>query len=248
RFCHASLILAALGDDKSLLEELLRSRKVLAVLSGLGRQAVQCGTFHHRLVQRSRQGQQLLVDALRLSELTAQLVCPPKLEIELGQVSQRYGPVLLPRRTGRLMRPPHQLPCLFILRNGITRSKHMHRCITGCDTQTGSRVRKSCRQRMLGQFSRRGQCRLEGLERPAMKDPSPALACFGVGPCTYAIVGKEASAALFLQESSRHSVIEGRQGLIVVEISHTTELIKGAAIAQNSRCHTQGKRSLAQPR
>src|SRR5437588_8498268 len=116
RFCHASLILATLGDGKRLLEELLCSRKVLVVLSGLGRQAVQCSTFHHWLVQRSRQGQQLLVDALRLSELTAQLVCPPKLEIELGQVSQRYEPVLLPRRPGRLMRPPHQLPRFVIRR------------------------------------------------------------------------------------------------------------------------------------
>src|SRR5207249_11976323 len=123
----------------------------------------------HWFIQRSRQGQQLLVDALRLSELTAQLVCPPKLEIELGQVSKRYDHVLLPRRPGRLMRPPHQLPCLFIIRNGITRSKEAHRCITSCDAQTSGRVRKSCRQRMLSQFSRR--CRLEGLERPAMKDP-----------------------------------------------------------------------------
>src|SRR5438067_4197141 len=81
-----------------------------------------------------------------------------------------------------------------------------------------------------------------------MKDPSPDLACFGVGHCTYAIVGKEASAARFLQESSRHSFIKGRQGLIVVEISHTTELIKGAAIAQNSRGYTQGKRRLTKPR
>src|SRR6266704_1692162 len=183
RFCHASLMLAALSYDKSLLEQFLRSCQVLADFSGLGRQAVQCSTFHHRLVQRSRQGQQLLVDALRLSELTAQLVCPPKLEIELGQVSQRNDHVLLPRRLGILMRPPHQLPRLFILRNGITRRKQTHRCITSCDAQTSSRVRKSCRQRMLSQFSRR--CRLEGLERPAMKDPSPDLACFGVGPSTY---------------------------------------------------------------
>src|SRR6266516_5283824 len=144
RFSHASLILAALGDGKSLLEQFLRSCQVQAVLSGLGRQAVQCSTFHHRLVQLSRQGQQLLVDALRLSELTAQLVRPPKLEIELGQVSKRYEPVLLPRRPGRLMRPPHQLPCLFIIRNGITRSKEAHRCITSCDAQTSGRVRKSC--------------------------------------------------------------------------------------------------------
>src|SRR5260370_10337470 len=81
-----------------------------------------------------------------------------------------------------------------------------------------------------------------------MKDPSAALAWFGVGPCTCGIVGEEASAARFLQEPSRHSFIEGRQGLIIVEISHTTELIKGAAIAQNSRGHAQGKRSLAEPR
>src|SRR5207248_11327807 len=94
RFCLSSLILAALGYGKCLLEELLRSRKVLAVLSGLGRQAVQCSTFHHWLVHLSRQGQQLLIGALRLGELAAQLVCPPKLEIELGQVSQRYDRVL----------------------------------------------------------------------------------------------------------------------------------------------------------
>src|SRR5205823_988797 len=142
----------------------------------------------------------------------------------------------------------HQLPCLFILSNSITRSKHTHCCITGCDTQMSSSVRKPCRQRMMSQFSRRGQCRLEGLERPAMKDPSPDLACFGVGPCTYAIVGEEASAARFLQESSRHSFIEGRQALIVVEISHTAELIKGAAVAQHGRGHTQRKCSLAEPR
>src|SRR2546430_8197911 len=101
---------------------------------------------------------------------------------------------------------------------------------------------------MLSQFSRRGRCRLEGLERPAMKDPSPDLACFGVGPCTYAIVGEEASAARFLQESSRHYFIEGRQGLTFVDISHMAELIKGAAIAQNSRGHAQGKRVVTQPR
>src|SRR5947209_2869927 len=203
RFCHSSLILAALGDDKSLLEEFIRSCQVQAALRSLGRQAVQCSTFHHWLVHLSRQGQQLLVDALRLSELTAQLICPTQLEIELRQVSQRNDHVLLPRRLGRLMRPPHQMQGLFILSNGITRSKQTHRCITSCDAPTSSRVRKSCRQRMSSQFSRRGRCRLEGLERPAMKDPSPDLACFGVGPCTYAIVGKEASAALFLQESSR---------------------------------------------
>src|SRR5205085_10536541 len=74
------------------------------------------------------------------------------------------------------------------------------------------------------------------------------LTNFGVGPCTYAIVGEEASAARFLQESSRHSFIEGRQRLTFVDVSHTAELIKGAAIAQNSRGHTQGKRSLAEPR
>src|SRR6266581_8495981 len=170
RFCHASLILAALGYGKSLLEQFLRSCQVLAVLRGLGRQAVQCGTFHHRLVQLLRDCQQLLVDALRLSELTAQLVCPTQLEIELGQVNKRNDRVLLPRRPGILIRPPHQLPCLFILRNGITRSKHTHGCITGCDTPTSSSVRKSCRQRVMSQFSRRGQCRLERLKRPAMKD------------------------------------------------------------------------------
>jgi hypothetical protein len=70
-FCHASLVLAALGDDKRLLEQFLRSCQVLAAFSGLGRQTVQRGTFHHRFVQRSRQGQQLLVEALRSSELTA---------------------------------------------------------------------------------------------------------------------------------------------------------------------------------
>src|SRR5262249_3488609 len=76
-FCHASLILVALGYDKSLLEEFLRSCPVLAVLSGLCRQAVQCSTFHHWLVQCLGQRQQLLVDSLRPSELIAQLVCPP---------------------------------------------------------------------------------------------------------------------------------------------------------------------------
>src|SRR5437763_8301985 len=101
---------------------------------------------------------------------------------------------------------------------------------------------------MMSQFSRRGRCLLEGLERPAVEDPSPHLPGFGVGSSTYAIVGEEASPARFLQKSSRHSFIEGRQGLIVVEISHTTELIKGAAIAQNCRGHTQGKRRLAEPR
>src|SRR6266571_1160318 len=144
RFCHASLMLAALSYDKSLLEQFLRSCQVLADFSGLGRQAVQCSTFHHRLVQRSRQGQQLLVDALRLSELTAQLVCPPKLEIELGQVSTRNDRVLLPRRSQMLIRPPDRLPGVFILGSGITRSKRPHGCISGCDTQMSSGVRKSC--------------------------------------------------------------------------------------------------------
>src|SRR5437588_5502009 len=144
-FCHASLILAALGDDKRLLEEFIRSCQVQAALRSLRRQAVQCRTFHHWLVHLSRQDQQLLVDALRLSELTAQLVCPTQLKIELGQVSQRNDHVLLPRRLGRLIRPPHQLPGLFILSNGITRSKHTQRCITSYDPQPGSRVRKSCR-------------------------------------------------------------------------------------------------------
>jgi hypothetical protein len=100
----------------------------------------------------------------------------------------------------------------------------------------------------MSQFSRRGRCHLEGLERPPVEDQSPGLPYFGVDSSTYAIVGEEASAIRFLQESSRHSFIEGRQGLIFVAISHTAELIKGAAIAQNSRGHAQGKRRLAQPR
>src|SRR5436190_11834820 len=98
---------------------------------------------------------------------------------------------------------------------------------------------------MMGQFSRRGRCRLEDLERPAMQDPSPDLACFGIDPYTYAIMGEEASAARFLQESSREQFIEGRQALIVGEISHAAELIKGAAITQNGRRHTQGQRGMA---
>jgi hypothetical protein len=43
-------------------------------------------------------------------------------------------------------------------------------------------------------------------------------------------VGKVAFATRFLQEASCHSFIQGRQGLIFVDISHTAELIKGAAI------------------
>ena len=101
---------------------------------------------------------------------------------------------------------------------------------------------------VASQFSRRGRCRLEGLERPAMQDPSPALACFGIGPCTYTIVGEEASAARFLQESPCHYFIKGRQGLIFVEISHTAELLKGAAITQDCGGQTQGKRRLAETR
>jgi hypothetical protein len=71
RFCHSGLILAALSDDKRLLEQFLCSCQVQTVLSRQGRQAVQCNTFYHWLVPRSRQDQQLLVDALCLSELTA---------------------------------------------------------------------------------------------------------------------------------------------------------------------------------
>jgi hypothetical protein len=51
-----------------------------------------------------------------------------------------------------------------------------------------------------------------------------------------------------LQESSRHCFIKGGQGLVFVDLSHTAELIKGEAIAQDSRGHTQGKRRLAEPR
>jgi hypothetical protein len=79
-----------------------------------------------------------------------------------------------------------------------------------------------------------------------MKNPSPDLARFGIGPTTYVIVGKEASSPRFSQESSRNSFIQGRQGLAFVDISHTAELIKGAAITQNSRGHTQGKRNMAE--
>jgi hypothetical protein len=60
-------------------------------------------------------------------------------------------------------------------------------------------------------------------------------------------MGKVASAARFLQESSRHYFIQGGQGLIFVALSHTAELIKGATITQDSHGHTQGKRIMAQP-